>query len=57
MVEQKFELIKIIGDGAFGQVFLAKERNTNEIVAIKKMKRKYLSWEDAMALPEIKCLL
>ena len=57
MVEDKFELIRVIGDGAFGQVILAQERATGEVVAIKRMKKKYSSWEKAMSLPEIKCLI
>lgn len=34
-----FEPIEIIGRGAFGEVRLCRNRNTSEIVAVKKMKK------------------
>ena len=33
-----------------------KEHYTGEVVAIKKMKKKFYSWEECMALAEIKSL-
>lgn len=48
-------MLKSIGDGSFGVVFKAMDPN-NEIVAIKKMKSKYKSWEECNILREIKCL-
>lgn len=34
-----FEPLKIIGRGAFGEVRVCRNRNSGEIVAIKKMKK------------------
>lgn len=49
-------MIKQLGDGTYGSVWKATNRQTNEIVAIKKMKRKFYSWEECMALREVKSL-
>ncbi len=48
--------MNILGDGAFGTVFKAVNNRTNEVVAIKKMKSKYRSWEECLELREIKSL-
>ena len=34
-----------MGDGTYGAVWKAQNRATSEIVAIKKMKRKFYSWD------------
>jgi serine/threonine kinase 38 len=39
MKASDFEPLKIIGRGAFGEVRLCRERETKEVVAIKKMKK------------------
>lgn len=52
---QKYKLVKNIGDGSYGVVFKAIAPE-NEVVAIKKMKSKYKTWEDCNVLREIKCL-
>merc|ERR1719494_1284595 len=43
-------------DGTYGSVVLGKAHDTGETVAIKKMKRKYYSWEECMNLREVKSL-
>lgn len=43
-----------LGDGTYGSVVLGQRRDTGEKVAIKRMKRKYYSWEEAMSLREVK---
>jgi protein kinase len=48
--------MKTVGDGTYGSVALGSNKQTNELVAIKKMKKKFYSWEEAMALREIKSL-
>lgn len=48
--------MSILGDGAFGTVFKAVNNRTEEVVAIKKMKSKYCSWEECLELREIKSL-
>ena len=52
----KYETIKAIGDGSFGSVSKARNKTNNEIVAIKKMKQTFASWDEAMALREVKSL-
>ncbi len=51
---EKYNTLKQLGDGTFGSVLLANVKNTGEQVAIKKMKKKYYSWEECMSLREIK---
>ncbi|XP_039285142.1 serine/threonine-protein kinase MAK isoform X2 [Nilaparvata lugens] len=45
-----------LGDGTYGSVVLGQRIDTGEKVAIKRMKRKYYSWEEAMNLREVKSL-
>ena len=53
---EKYETIREIGDGSFGTVSKARNKTSNEIVAIKKMKRRFESWDEAMSLREVKTL-
>mgnify|MGYP006276531733 CR=1 FL=1 len=52
----KYRVIGKVGDGTFGKVTKAINKNTNEVVAIKTMKQKFYSWEEWMSLREIKSL-
>lgn len=52
----RFEIIKDIDEGAFGFVQMARNKETGEIVAIKKIKKKYNSWNECMNLREIRSL-
>lgn len=52
----KFTIVKNIGDGTYGTVVEAINKQTKEIVAIKKMKKKFASWDECMSLREIKHL-
>jgi serine/threonine protein kinase len=52
----KFKNAKVIGSGAFGDVLKARNSVTDEIVAIKKMKKRFTTWEECMALREVKSL-
>lgn len=45
-----------LGDGSFGTVSLAVCNHTGEKVAIKKMKKKYATWNECLALREVKSL-
>ena len=56
---EKYQLIKKIGDGTFGTVFKAWNNASTEHkeVAIKMLKKKYMSWEKAYSLPEIQTLI
>lgn len=53
---EKFQVVKNLGDGTYGTVVEAINKQTREKVAIKKLKRKFSSWEECMALREIKML-
>ncbi|KAK9689165.1 hypothetical protein RND81_09G040000 [Saponaria officinalis] len=53
---ERYKLIKEIGDGTFGRVWRAINKQTGEVVAIKKMKQKYYSWEQCINLREVKSL-
>ncbi|XP_024516690.1 cyclin-dependent kinase F-4 [Selaginella moellendorffii] len=55
-IMQRYKVIKQLGDGTYGTVWKAVNKVTNETVAIKKMKRKYLSWDECMNLREVKSL-
>ena len=52
----RFEIIKDIDEGAFGFVQMARNKESGEIVAIKKIKKKYNSWDECMNLREIRSL-
>lgn len=45
-----------LGDGTYGSVVLGRRKDTGEHVAIKRMKRKYYSWDEAMNLREVKVI-
>ncbi|XP_042459092.1 cyclin-dependent kinase F-3-like isoform X2 [Zingiber officinale] len=53
---EKYKFINEIGDGTCGNVYKALNIENNEIVAIKKMKRKFYFWEECMNLCEAKSL-
>ena len=53
---EKFQIQRTCGDGTYGTVYEATNKLTKEVVAIKKMKRKFQSLEQVMALREIKSL-
>mmetsp|Transcript_24297 Transcript_24297/g.43977 ORF Transcript_24297/g.43977 Transcript_24297/m.43977 type:complete len:461 (-) Transcript_24297:119-1501(-) len=52
----RYKVTKTLGDGTYGSVLRAVNKQTNETVAIKKMKQKYYSWEECMKLREITSL-
>jgi len=52
----RYKIIKTVGDGTYGSVVKAINKQTGDEVAIKKMKKKFYSWEECMALREIKSL-
>ncbi|GAB4846285.1 hypothetical protein Ancab_025285 [Ancistrocladus abbreviatus] len=53
---ERYKIIKEVGDGTFGSVWRALNKQTGEVVAIKKMKKKYYSWEECRNLREVKSL-
>ncbi|CAI9771630.1 unnamed protein product [Fraxinus pennsylvanica] len=52
----RYTIIKEVGNGTFGSVWRALNKQTAEVVAIKKMKKKYYSWEECINLREVKSL-
>lgn len=50
---EKYELLNQIGDGTFGSVAKAISKSTGQLVAIKKMKQKFYTWEECVKLPEV----
>nr|XP_033794175.1 serine/threonine-protein kinase ICK isoform X2 [Geotrypetes seraphini] len=52
----RYTILKQLGDGTYGSVLLARSVQSGELVAIKKMKRKFYSWEECMSLREVKSL-
>lgn len=52
----RFRHLHVIGEGSFGVVYLSEEQKSKSLVAIKKMKRRYSSWEECMNLREVKSL-
>lgn len=54
---EKYKTIKKLGDGTFGSVSQAKNTQTGEIVAIKKLKDKFMTWQNCVDLAEIKSLM
>ncbi|CAH1451740.1 unnamed protein product [Lactuca virosa] len=53
---ERYKIIKEVGNGTFGVVWRALNKHNGEVVAIKKMKRKYYSWEECINLREVKSL-
>ncbi|XP_067378231.1 serine/threonine-protein kinase ICK-like isoform X2 [Channa argus] len=52
----RYATIRQLGDGTYGSVILGRSLESGELVAIKKMKRKFYSWEECMNLREVKSL-
>lgn len=53
---ERFNIIREVGKGTFGVVLQGVIKATGEIVAIKRMLRKFYSWEECVALREVKSL-
>ena len=52
----RYRIIKTIGDGTYGSVLKAVNKKTGEVVAIKKMKKKFYSWDECVQLREVRSL-
>ena len=52
----RYDTLSTLGDGTYGSVIKARNKSTDEIVAIKKMKRKYYSWKECIRLREVRSL-
>ena len=53
---ERYRILKAVGDGTYGSVSKAVNRSTGEVVAVKKMKTKFYTWEACLASREIKSL-
>ncbi|XP_045080563.1 serine/threonine-protein kinase MAK [Coregonus clupeaformis] len=52
----RYTTMRLLGDGTFGSVLMGKSKESGELVAIKRMKRKFYSWDECMNLREVKSL-
>eukprot|EP01061_Rhynchopus_euleeides_P026912 TRINITY_DN43802_c0_g1_i1.p2 TRINITY_DN43802_c0_g1~~TRINITY_DN43802_c0_g1_i1.p2 ORF type:complete len:191 (+),score=39.85 TRINITY_DN43802_c0_g1_i1:168-740(+) len=52
----RYKIQGVIGDGAYGLVMKAIQAEHGDVVAVKKMKRKFYNWQECMELREIKSL-
>ena len=52
----RFKIIKPLGDGTYGSVSLFINIENGEEVAIKKMKKRFASWDEVVKLPEVRSL-
>ncbi|CEG38095.1 cmgc rck mak protein kinase [Plasmopara halstedii] len=52
----RYKVTKQLGDGTYGSVLKAVHRQSGEVVAIKRMKKKFYSWEECMQLREVNSL-
>ena len=52
----RYAILKVIGDGTFGTVVKAQHIASGRPVAIKRMKRRFDTWEECLNLREVKAL-
>ena len=53
---QKYRCEKVLGSGAYGEVFKATNLEESGVVAIKKIKKRFPTWEECLELKELKAL-
>lgn len=53
---QRYHVTEQLGDGSYGSVLKAVNKSTGEVVAIKRMKRKFTSWNEGVTLRELQSL-
>lgn len=55
-MEQDYEALRVLGEGAFGKVYQARHRRSNELVAVKEIKLGSRSWDEARKSTELQAL-
>mmetsp|Transcript_104164 Transcript_104164/g.164515 ORF Transcript_104164/g.164515 Transcript_104164/m.164515 type:complete len:282 (-) Transcript_104164:135-980(-) len=55
-MENDYEVLSRLGEGAFGKVYKARHRRTGDEVAVKQIKIGSRSWEEAMRSTELQAL-
>eukprot|EP00948_MAST-09A_sp_MAST-9A-sp1_P001127 g1127.t1 len=53
---QKYSCEALLGSGSYGEVYRATNRQTGEVIAIKKIKKRFPTWEECLQLRELKAL-
>ncbi|KAI5422962.1 hypothetical protein KIW84_046109 [Lathyrus oleraceus] len=53
---ERYKILKELGHGSCGHVYKARDTRTFEIVAVKRLKRKFCFWEEYTNLREVKAL-
>jgi protein kinase len=53
---KRYEEIKMIDEGAFGIVTKCRDRETGEVVAVKKMKQRTATFDECLQMKEVKSL-
>ena len=54
---EKFQILEELGKGTYGVVLKAKDKETGELFAIKKMFKKYTTWDECKSLREVRSLM
>lgn len=55
-IKDIYEIDQKLDEGAFGQVYRARNKETGEIIAIKRFKQAFTRWGDCLSLNEVKYL-
>ncbi|KAL2965807.1 hypothetical protein AAZX31_16G081600 [Glycine max] len=53
---ERYKILRELGDGSCGHVYKARDMRTYEIVAVKRLKRKFYFWEEYTNLREVMVL-
>eukprot|EP01065_Artemidia_motanka_P010073 TRINITY_DN1527_c0_g1_i1.p1 TRINITY_DN1527_c0_g1~~TRINITY_DN1527_c0_g1_i1.p1 ORF type:complete len:637 (+),score=134.29 TRINITY_DN1527_c0_g1_i1:141-2051(+) len=53
---ERYTVMKQIGDGTYGSVMKAVQKQSQEVVAIKRFKQKFYTWEECVNLNEVQAL-
>ncbi|KAL2659102.1 hypothetical protein AAZX31_03G077900 [Glycine max] len=53
---ERYKILRELGDGSCGHVYKARDMRTYEIVAVKRLKRKFCFWEEYTNLREVMIL-